>query len=93
MKTLEDGCILVDDSEELEEFEYAEVSTSPWRHGNTSTYVVTIDGKPYLFTVNVHHDEGWEPGTVKLHPAVKVMRPTWVRRDKATPEDLANASA
>lgn len=80
MEKLDRGRLLATKAEilDLEDQDQETVSCEPWRHGHRETIKVEVDGKPYVFTVNVHHEEGWEVyGPIALYPAVKVMKETW----------------
>ncbi len=43
---------LLDDSDE--------VSCEPWRWGHNSTRVAKVDGEHWMFTVQVHSEDGWQ---------------------------------
>jgi hypothetical protein len=61
-----------------------EVSSAAWRHGRTVTYKLEKDGKPYLATVQLHHEDGIQLfGDVSLRPAKRVMVETWITDPEA----------
>jgi hypothetical protein len=71
------------DREQLEELVDADgtevVSTEPWRWGHNTTYKAMIDGVPYLFTIQVHSQDGWQVyGKTKAVRAKCVAKETWV---------------
>lgn len=63
---------------ELEDADYDEVATEPWRHGTRETIVAHVDGKHWRFVVRVHHDEGWQDEgpieATEVHQAERVVK-------------------
>ena len=37
------------------------VKVEDWRHGTKVTYVFKFEDKPYLVTIPIHTEEGWQP--------------------------------
>ena len=61
------------------------VEKSNWRHGHRDTYVFEKDGKHWMVTVDVHHEEGWqlldETEAMRVYPH-QVTTTVW----KSTPQ-------
>ena len=36
------------------------IARNPWRHGTRNDVVFDFDGKHWLATIHMHHDEGWQ---------------------------------
>lgn len=58
------------------------VSSQPWRHGTRQTYVFEHDGKHWMFTADVHHDDGiqiYSDGVTctQVHQVERVVK-VWV---------------
>lgn len=63
-----------DELDELDE-QTIEVSSHAWRHGRRVTYVVEHEGAHWQFSVNVHHDGGWEDMDEDTRLVAKQVRP------------------
>jgi hypothetical protein len=69
--TKEQALELLDDAKEIR--------SEPWRYGRTATFLVRINELPYLITIDIHHEEGWQIyDDVLARRAKEVTTTTWV---------------